>query len=67
MYKGTASLDRIDSTKGYVRGNIQWVHKDINWFKRDYPKISFWHSVNLLPTTILPKITLDFLYRIGKL
>lgn len=29
----TASLDRIDSTKGYVVGNIQWVHKDINRMK----------------------------------
>ena len=41
MYKTTASLDRIDSTKGYVRGNVQWVHKDINWFKRDYPQDKF--------------------------
>jgi hypothetical protein len=30
---GTASLDRIDSSKGYVRDNIQWVHKDINLMK----------------------------------
>jgi len=29
----TASLDRIDSSKGYVKGNIQWVHKDINKMK----------------------------------
>lgn len=29
----TASLDRIDSSKGYVRGNVQWVHKDINLMK----------------------------------
>ncbi len=29
----TASLDRIDSTKGYELGNVQWVHKDINWMK----------------------------------
>lgn len=26
----TASLDRIDSTKGYTEYNIQWVHKLIN-------------------------------------
>jgi hypothetical protein len=29
----TASLDRIDSNKGYVIGNVQWVHKDINKMK----------------------------------
>lgn len=28
-----ASLDRIDSSKGYVSGNIQWVHKDVNKIK----------------------------------
>jgi hypothetical protein len=31
----TASLDRIDNNKGYVEGNIQWVHKDINKIKMD--------------------------------
>jgi hypothetical protein len=29
----TASLDRIDSSKGYVIGNVQWVHKNINFMK----------------------------------
>ena len=29
----TASLDRIDSSKGYVIGNVQWVHKKINKMK----------------------------------
>lgn len=33
--KSTASLDRIDSTKGYVKGNIQWIHKDVNIMKND--------------------------------
>ena len=32
--KQTASLDRIDSLKGYVEGNVQWVHKNINLMKR---------------------------------
>ena len=32
----TASIDRIDSTKGYIKGNIQWVHKEINFFKSNY-------------------------------
>ena len=29
----TASLDRIDSTIGYVRGNVQWVYKPLNLMK----------------------------------
>lgn len=29
----TASLDRIDSSKGYTKDNIQWVHKDIQRMK----------------------------------
>ena len=29
----TASLDRIDSSKGYEPGNVQWVHKDVNLMK----------------------------------
>jgi hypothetical protein len=31
----TASLDRIDSSKGYTEDNVQWVHKDINKMKND--------------------------------
>lgn len=29
----TASLDRIDSKKGYTKSNVQWVHKIINTMK----------------------------------
>jgi D-beta-D-heptose 7-phosphate kinase/D-beta-D-heptose 1-phosphate adenosyltransferase len=29
----TASLDRIDSSKGYIEGNVQWVHKKVNLAK----------------------------------
>jgi hypothetical protein len=32
----TASIDRIDSTKGYTLRNIQLVHKDINMMKQQY-------------------------------
>lgn len=32
----TASLDRIDSSKGYEIDNIQWVHKDVNFMKQSY-------------------------------
>lgn len=30
-----ASLDRIDSSKGYIEGNVQWVHKDVNKMKNN--------------------------------
>jgi hypothetical protein len=32
----TASLDRIDSKKGYTLDNIQLVHKNINMMKKEY-------------------------------
>lgn len=37
----TASLDRIDSKIGYIEGNVQWVHKDINNMKWDLPQEKF--------------------------
>lgn len=38
---GTASLDRIDSSKGYVKSNIQWIHKDINLMKNHFSQEYF--------------------------
>lgn len=37
----TASLDRIDSSKGYVIGNVQWIHKTINTMKMDLADSEF--------------------------
>lgn len=37
----TASLDRIDSSRGYVKGNVQWLHKDVNLMKRDLSQTKF--------------------------
>lgn len=37
----TASLDRIDSSKGYVKGNVQWVHKAINSMKMNMSDSNF--------------------------
>lgn len=39
--RGTASLDRIDSSKGYIEGNVQWVHKDINNMKQAFSTEKF--------------------------
>ena len=41
MKTKTASLDRIDSSRGYVKGNIQWVHKDINKMKNTFSQEYF--------------------------
>ena len=30
---GNISLDRIDSKKGYIKTNVQWVHKNVNLMK----------------------------------
>ena len=46
----TASLDRIDSSKGYVKGNVQWVHKKINiikWGLSEDEFIKYCHLVSL--------------------
>ena len=37
----TASLDRIDSKKGYTKDNVQWVHKWINLMKQDLDQEEF--------------------------
>lgn len=44
----TASLDRIDSTKGYILGNIQWVHKKVNELKWDLSNEELFYWCNLI-------------------
>lgn len=31
--ENSASLDRVDNSQGYVKGNVQWLHKHINKMK----------------------------------
>lgn len=38
---GTASLDRINNKIGYLKGNVQWVHKDINRLKSNFDQDKF--------------------------
>lgn len=47
----TASLDRIDSSQGYVVGNVQWVHKHINVMKNIYPQDMFIYLCNKVAET----------------
>jgi hypothetical protein len=44
----TASLDRIDSSKGYTIDNVQWVHKDINIMKNKYSQNYFINMCKLI-------------------
>lgn len=38
---GDASLDRIDSSKLYEPGNVQWIHKIVNKMKTDLDQETF--------------------------
>lgn len=37
----TASIDRIDSEKGYIMSNVQWVHKTVNLMKQSMSQNDF--------------------------
>jgi hypothetical protein len=39
--RATASLDRIDPSKGYIEGNVQWLHKKVNQMKWDLQQKEF--------------------------
>lgn len=43
-----ASLDRIDSDKGYIEGNVQWVCKWINIMKNGLDNDEFVHLCHLV-------------------
>lgn len=43
-----ASLDRIDSKKGYIKGNVQWVYKKINILKNELSHDEFLELCNMI-------------------
>ena len=45
----TASIDRIDSSEGYILENVQLVHKDINFMKQQFDQEYF---INLCKAVI---------------
>jgi hypothetical protein len=52
----TASLDRIDSNKGYIKDNIQLVHKDVNMIKKEYDQEYFLTLCRLITENIVDSI-----------
>jgi len=44
----SASLDRIDSNKGYVKGNIRWVSRAINHMKNTMSDEMVWELCGLI-------------------
>lgn len=48
----TASLDRVDSGRGYCPGNVQWVHKHVNEMKWSLPQERFVELCRLVTTPI---------------
>ena len=45
-----ASLDRVDSSKGYIEGNVQWVYKSINTMKGQMSHSEFINMCELIHT-----------------
>jgi hypothetical protein len=44
----TASLDRINSSRGYDDGNLWWIHKDANRMKNHFPLEHYTHICRLV-------------------
>lgn len=51
----TASLDRIDSSKGYIHGNIQWVHKAVNRIKGQLHNVDIYKWSKLIHENLKDK------------
>lgn len=51
----TASLDRKDNSKGYVKGNIRWVSRPINYMKNDMSDDMLWEICRLITKNLIKK------------
>lgn len=68
----TASLDRIDSSKSYEKGNVQWVHRNINIMKNSFSQKYFIEMCNLVsyanqqPSSIITRKIMEKVQRLQK-
>lgn len=62
----TVSLDRKDSSKGYIIENVQLVHKTVNTMKSDLldNEFIFWCSLIKLNSEKSPKIPFDYKFKV---
>lgn len=51
----TASLDRIDSDKGYIKGNIRWVSRAINYMKNNMTDDMVWELCDIIKENLIKK------------
>lgn len=52
----TASLDRFDSHKGYLEGNVQWIHSDVNRMKNHFTHDRFVEVCKLTTEHLLRQV-----------
>lgn len=60
--KNSASIDRINSSKGYERNNIFWTHQDINIMRWDLPLNYFLSLCELVYKKINNPIEYNYAY-----
>jgi hypothetical protein len=51
----TASLDRVNSDVGYIKGNVWWVHKQVNIMKHKMTVARFAELCNLVAQRFAPE------------
>ena len=51
----SASLDRIDNSKGYYIDNVQWIHKTLNAMRRQYSIEEYVHWCTLVANHANPE------------
>jgi len=51
----SASVDRIESSKGYSKNNIRWVSRSINWMKNEMSDEMTWKLCRLISENMKKK------------